>query len=102
MRSTIGAGDKRGRDDAERALVAHEEQVRDGALRLEADAAQQHARQVADPVVARRKRQRVADDRPHDAHKSERHETHHHRVECVLRANESAVEEGEGRRHQQH
>ena len=37
------------------------------ALRLEADAAQESARRVADPVVARRERQRVADERPGDA-----------------------------------
>ena len=68
----------------------------------EPDAVQEHARRVADPVVARRERQRVTDDRPEHAHESERDETHHHRVERVLRAHQPAVEERERGRHQQH
>ena len=101
MRSTIAPGDERRRDDRERALIAHEQQVRDRALRLEPDAAQEQARQVADPVVAGRERQRIADDRPQHADESERDEAHHHRVERVLRTDQPAVEERQRRRHQQ-
>ena len=49
-----GAGDQRRRDDGRTSpWIAHEEQVRNRALRLEADAAQERPRRVADPVVAR-------------------------------------------------
>src|SRR5829696_7813831 len=43
-----GPGDQRGGDDAERALVAHEQQVRNRAVRVEPDAAERHPRQVTD------------------------------------------------------
>ncbi len=58
------ARDERGRDDAERALVGHEQVVRNGALRLEPDAAEEQARQVAEPVVPGAEGERIADDRP--------------------------------------
>ena len=59
------AGDQRRRDDRERALVAHEQQVRNRALRLRGRRRAGTARDsVADPVVAGRERQRVADRPP--------------------------------------
>ena len=72
------------------------------ALLGQADAVQEEPRGVANPVVARSKRQRVAERRPEHAHESERDETHHHRVQRVLGADQPAVEERERRRHQQH
>ena len=96
------AGDKRGGDDGERCLIRHVEHVRDGAERLQPDASQEHVRQIANPLVSRRERQRVGDERPDDAGEGERDETHHHRVQRVLRAHEAAVEERQHRGHQQH
>ncbi len=95
------AGDERGRDDAERALIGHEQVMRDGALRLEPDASQEQPREIADVVIPGRKRQRIPDDRPEDADESERDKAHHHRVQGVLRSHEAAVEKCERRRHQQ-
>ena len=46
------------------ALIAHEQAVRNRALRLEADAVQEQPRRIADPVVAGRKRQRVSEHGP--------------------------------------
>ena len=65
-----GARDQRRRDDRERALVGHEQHVRDRALRLEADAAQEHARRVAEHRVAGGERQRVADRGPRRCRRS--------------------------------
>jgi hypothetical protein len=97
-----GAGDERRRDDAEGALVAHEQQMRDRALRLETDTMEECHRGVAEEVAAFRERERVADHRPQDADEPERDETHHHRVQGVLGAHEAAIEERQGRCHQQH
>ena len=72
------------------------------ALRLEADVAQQRAREPADERVAGRKREGVADERPDDADHAEGHEAHHHRVERVLRPHQPAVEERQRGRHQKH
>ena len=96
------ARDQRRRDDAERALVRHEQVVRYRALRLEPDAAEEHARQIADPVVPGGEGERIADDRPEHPDESERDEAHHHRVEGVFRSNQPAVEERQRWRHQQH
>ena len=43
-----GAGDQRGRDDGERALVGHEQDVRDGALGLGAHAAEPEVGEAAE------------------------------------------------------
>ena len=69
---------------------------------LEADAAQPGEGQRADQRAAGGEGQRVAGQRPRHGDRAERHEAHHHRVEGVLGAHHAAVEEAQGRRHQQH
>jgi hypothetical protein len=95
------ARDQGRRDDAERALIRHEQVVGDGALRLETDAAQEQAREVAEVVIAGRERQRIADNAPEGADESERDKAHHHRIERVFRTDEPAVEKREGWRHEE-
>jgi hypothetical protein len=58
-------------DDRECALESHEEHVWNSALRLEADAAQEGVREIANPRVAAAERQRVAEKRPDYADESE-------------------------------
>ena len=72
------------------------------ALRIERDAVQEQLGEVTDEGVPGAERQRVADQRPQDADEAERDDAHHHRVEGVLRADETTVEERECRRHQEH
>ena len=93
--------DQRRGDDGEGRLESHEQHVGNGALGLEADAAQQRVRQVAEHGVAAGEGERIAKQRPGERHEAERDETHHHRVERVLRSHQPAVEEGERRRHQE-
>ena len=103
MRSTIGARDQRRRDDRERALEAHEEQVRESCPARSRPTPLRKTRDVS-PIqsLPGAERQRVADDRPEHADESERDEAHHHRVQRVLRAHQAAIEERQRRRHQQH
>ena len=97
-----GAGNQGRGDDREGGLVGHEQQMGDAAPGLEADAAQEKVRRVADPVRAGGKRERVADDRPQHADEPERDDAHHHRVQDVLGAHQAAVEERQRRCHEQH
>ena len=53
-------------------------------------------------AVARRERERVADQRPGDRRHRQRGDAHHERVQRVLGAHQAGVEEPERRRHQQH
>ncbi len=101
MRSTIAPEIERRGDDRERALVAHEQQLRDRARRLEPDSVQEGLRQVADERRALGEGQAVAQERPRHAHEAERRDAHHHRVERVLGTHQATVEERERGRHQQ-
>jgi len=76
--------------------------VRNGAVLLHADAAQAGIGERSDRAAAGRKREGVAEQRPHHGDGAERDEAHHHRVEHVLRAHETAVKERERGRHQEH
>ena len=96
------AGDQRCRDDRERALEDHEEQVRNGALCLQSNAAQARKRERSHHGSARGKGQRITQQRPRHRHRAEGDEAHHHRVERVLRSHHAAVEESQRRRHQEH
>ncbi len=98
-----GARDQGGRDDGERRLERHEEEMgnRGGVGRgRQVDAAQQRVGQPAGEGSSRGKREGVAQGRPREADEAERHDAHHHRVQGVLRADESSVEEGEGGGHE--
>ena len=76
--------------------------MRNGAVRLEPDIVEQHVLPSAKPARCSTERERVADQRPGDADNGERTHTHHHRVERVLGADETAVEEAGSRSHEQH
>jgi len=76
--------------------------VRDGSARFQPHVIEERESQPADPARTAAERERVADDRPRQADEPERSEAHHDGIERVLRANHPAVEESEGRRHDQH
>ena len=67
-------------DDRERALIAHEQKVGNGALGLQTHAAQQRVRGVADEVAALREREGIADDGPQHPDEAQRDEAHGGRV----------------------
>ena len=99
-----GAGDERGRDDAEAALEGEEDEVRDRlplGIGLEADVLEEGVAEVADEAAALAEGERVADERPADRHHAERGDRHHERVEGVLRANEPGVEDAEADGHEE-
>ena len=96
------ARDERGCDDRERPLVGHEQDLRDRALRLEADAGEKRLREVAHDRRALGEGEAVAEQRPGDTHEAERRDAHHHGVEGVLGAHQASVEKRQRRRHQQH
>ena len=91
-----------GGDDRERALVGHEQEVRDRALRLEAHPGQAGLREPAHEGRALGEGEAVAEERPGHADEAQRGDAHHHGVEGVLGAHEAPVEERQRRRHQQH
>ena len=87
---------------AEGRLIAGEQDVRDGPLRVESHVVEESVIQSAKPIRASRKRERVADEGPRDPDEAERDVAHHHGVERVLGSHQSAVEESEGGSHHQH
>ncbi len=91
-----------GGDDRERALVGHEEEVRDRALRLETHPGEQRLREPTHEGRALGEGEAVAEERPGHADEAQGGDAHHHGVEGVLGAHEAAVEERQRRRHQQH
>jgi hypothetical protein len=83
-------------------LIGHEEQVGHTALRFQIDAAEQQMLHAADQGVAFGEGDGVANPRPHQHGHAECGKAHHHGVEHVLRADETAVEQRQRRCHQQH
>ena len=110
MRSTSDADDERRRDDGERHLEGHEDQLRDGARASVSlpMPAKKHSVETADVGVVevvgvRSEGQRVGDDHPEHRHQARGDERLHQHREHVLLAHHAAVEEGEARDgHHQH
>ena len=101
------AGDERDRDDRERHLVDHEQAFgdrrRERACRVEADAAQQRAIEIAERRRIAREGERVAEKCPQNRDKAHRRNALRHGGEHVLLAHHAGVEQREARdRHHQH
>ena len=102
IRSTIAPGNERGGDDGERGLVGHEQEMRDRTLCLETDVLETEELQPAYRARPPPERQGVGKQCPGQPDDSERGHTHHHGIEGVLGANQAAIEERQGRCHEQH
>jgi hypothetical protein len=89
-------------DDGKGALVRHEEDVGDRPLRLDPDATQEQVRHPTEERVSFGEGETIGGERPYDAHQAQGGEAHHHGIERVLGPDQTAVEEREGRCHQQH
>jgi hypothetical protein len=96
-----GAGHERHRDDAEGRLEGHEQELRDGGplARDEGDVVQERLPEPTEQVAGAVERERVPDRCPRHHGDRDRGDAHHERVERVLRADETGVEEAQRRRH---
>src|SRR6185295_19090045 len=99
------ARDQRGRDDREHALEHRVRLERDRRrvrrIGVQSHVVQAKPRQSAEPRIPGGECDRIADQHPLDTDHAERDNAHHHRIQRILRANETAVEERETDGHEQ-
>src|SRR5207244_5308977 len=93
------SGNQGGGDDGERPLIREKQHVRNRPLRIEAYSAQKEILSAPEPSRRVSKCDRIAEEGPRQADKTERGEAHHQRVERVLGAYHPAVKKQIGRAH---